>query len=127
MPAITLLRSVAVLAALGVTAACNDSFNPPPNGSSTGTLTVVPRSATIRAGQVAVLKASLIDEFGDPIETSLRWSSSNDVVATVSSSGEVLGRSEGHAVITADALGKLQTSTVEVLARGPKKEPSIPK
>ena len=127
MRAITLLRIVAVLAAVGVTTACNDSFSTPPNDPSTGTLTVVPRSATIHAGEVAVFKATLKDEFGDQIATNMRWISSNDAVATVSSSGEVFGRREGRAVITADALGKFQTSTVQVLARGPKKEPgSIP-
>jgi uncharacterized protein YjdB len=127
MRAITMLRFFAILSVLSLTGACNDSYSAPTSDPSTGTLTVVPRSATIMAGQVAVLKASLKDEFGDAIETSMRWTSSDDAIATVSSSGEVLGRSVGRAVITADALGKFQTSTVQVLARGPKKEPgSVP-
>jgi uncharacterized protein YjdB len=128
MRAITMLRCFAILSVLSLTGACNDSYSAPTSDPSTGTLTVVPRSATIMAGQVAVFKASLKDEFGDAIETSMRWTSSDDAIATVSSSGEVLGRSAGRAVITADALGKFQTSTVQVLARGPKQEPgSIPK
>ena len=122
MPAITLLRIVAVLTAVSVTAACNDSFSVPPNDPSTGTLTVVPRSATIHAGEVAVFKASLKDEFGDQIATNMRWTSSDDAIATVSASGEVFGRAEGRAVITADALGKSQTSVVQVLARKQKKD-----
>jgi uncharacterized protein YjdB len=125
MPAIMLLRIVAVLATVGVTAACNDSFSVPPNDPSTGTLTVVPRSATIAAGQVAVFKATLKDEFGDQIATNMRWTSSDDAIATVSSSGEVFGRSVGRAVITADALGKAQTSVVQVVARGQKKDSGV--
>jgi hypothetical protein len=116
------LRTAAILATLSISAACNDPFDPPASDPSAGTLTIIPRMATIHPGEVALLRASLKDEFGDAIETNLQWTSSNDAVATVSATGSVLGRSAGRVVITANALGKSQTSVVQVLARTQKKD-----
>jgi uncharacterized protein YjdB len=97
--------------------ACSeDSLNPTsPPAAETG-MTLVPRTATIHAGQFVGLEARLVDEFGDELGNSFSWSSSDDAVATVSN-GVVYGRSEGSAVITASALGKGQSSTIHVVAR----------
>jgi uncharacterized protein YjdB len=124
MSVTTMSRIVAALSAITLLAACNDSFSPPPSVPSLEGLTVVPRSATLQAGQVVALKASLIDEHGDRLDGFIvSWRSSDDAVATVASSGEVVGRSVGHAVITASAAGKSQTSTIQVLARASKPDP----
>jgi uncharacterized protein YjdB len=121
MNAKTMSRIIAALSAITLLGACNDSFSPPPNDPSFQGLTVVPRSATLQAGQVVALKASLIDEHGDRLDGFIvSWKSSNDAVATVASSGEVFGRSVGFAVISASAAGKSQISTIRVLARGQK-------
>jgi len=126
MRAIILSRLVAIIGSAGAIIACEDSVSPaPPPGGGAGSgihsgITVVPTTATIRAGQVLTLQASLIDEFGDPLEGGFSWSSSNDAVATVASTGDVYGRSEGVVTVTASALGKSQSSTVHVLPRGPK-------
>jgi uncharacterized protein YjdB len=117
----TMSRIIAALSAITLLGACNDSFSPPPNVPSDQGLTVVPRLATLQAGQVVALKAILIDEHGDRLDRfTVSWTSSNDAVATVAGTGEVLGRAVGHAVITASAAGKSQISTIHVLARGQK-------
>jgi uncharacterized protein YjdB len=116
MAATTLSRLVTA-AALVAASACSEPFSPPPNNPSTSGLTVVPSSATIVAGQVVALKASMRDQFGDPLLVTVRWRSSNETVATVAATGEVLGRSAGNAAIIADAGGKTQTSAIHVLGR----------
>jgi uncharacterized protein YjdB len=127
MRSTTLSRIIAALSAITLLGACNDSFSPspsapfPPSAPSDQGLTVIPRSATLRAGQVVALKVSMTDENGDRLDGfTVSWRSSDDAVATVASSGEVVGRSVGHAVITASVAGKSQTSTIKVLPRGQK-------
>jgi uncharacterized protein YjdB len=131
MNATTMSRIIAALSSITLLAACNDSFSPPPSTPTLQGFTVVPRSATLQAGQVVALKATLIDEYGDRLDGFIvSWRSSNDAVATVANNGEVVGRSVGHAAITASAAGRSQISTIRVLARsqkpGSKGEKPIP-
>jgi uncharacterized protein YjdB len=63
------------------------------------------------------LQARISDEFGDALDGSFSWSSSNDAIATVGSNGAVVGRMEGTVTVTASALGKSQSSYIHVLAR----------
>jgi hypothetical protein len=124
MGAITMSRVVAALAALSFTGGCNDTSGPGGQLGEPGRrgMTVVPRFATIGAGQVIALTARLRDADGNRIETvTIGWASSNDAVATVTSRGEVMGRAEGRAIITATAEGDAETSTIRVVgSRGPK-------
>jgi len=84
MNATTMSRIIAALSAMTLLAACNDSFSPAPSDPSLQGLTVVPRSATLQAGQVVALKARLIDEHGDRLDGFVvSWRSNNDAVATV--------------------------------------------
>jgi uncharacterized protein YjdB len=119
---------IAVLSALVVLAGCNEAFSPLPNapsGASGGGLTVVPRSATIHAGQVVALRATLDDINGDRItDAEISWRSDNEAVATVTATGEVLGRAGGRAVIAASAEGKTQTSFIKVTGKPPKPTPA---
>ena len=79
---------------LVLTGACTDeSLGPVTSGD--GSMTVVPSTATIGQGQAVQLTARLVDEFGDPLNAKVSWSSSNPSVATVSVSGTVLGREKG--------------------------------
>jgi len=122
MGAITMSRVVATLAALSLTGACNDTSGPGGQLGEPGRggMTVVPRFATIEAGQTIQLSARLIDDFGDPIEgLTFTWTSSNESVAIVSHRGAVMGRGEGRAAITARADGRVQSSAVQVLRRNP--------
>jgi uncharacterized protein YjdB len=121
MRATTMSRVAAALAAFTLIGGCNDYTAPPSEPSTLGGLTVVPRTATIGSGQVVELKATMRDEFGDPLTAvTIAWRSSNDAVASVSNRGDVVGRTAGHAVITASALGKTQIATIHVLSRAPK-------
>lgn len=118
----TALPLAFVALAVAVAAACDDTTAPrPPGGSSKG-ITVVPSSAAIQAGRTVLLQATLRDEFGDPLSATFQWQSSNDAVATVAPTGEVYGRTEGNAIITASSLGKSQSSFIRVLSRPPKPE-----
>jgi uncharacterized protein YjdB len=124
MRVIRMSRILATLSALTLTGACNDTFSPPPSVPSLQGLAVIPRSATIQAGQVVALKARLIDANGDPLSgVATSWTSSNEVVATVAATGEVLGRGAGRAIITATAQGKSQTAAIHVLGKPSKPDP----
>lgn len=105
---------VAALIVLASVGACSsDSLGPATSGI--GSMTVIPSVATIGEGQAIQLTARLVDEFGDPLQATLVWSSSNPSVATVSVGGTVFGQGEGRAAITASAHGRAQSATVEVL------------
>lgn len=120
-------RALATVAVLITAGACSDNFSPSPTRSGVADMTLVPRTATIRAGQVVALTAQVFDEFGEPIVgVKYTWTSSNESVATVSPSGTVLGHGEGRAAITASAQGQAQTSAVRVLRREPKPAPPGP-
>ena len=118
MPALTLSRLVTILG-IAAAGACSEPFSPPPNTPAQPSgLTVVPSTATIVAGQVVALKATMRDQFGDElVGVTVQWSSSNSAVASVAATGEVLGRQEGTVTIIADAGGKKQTSAINVLKR----------
>jgi len=117
MRAIILSRLITALGAVGAIAACEDSLSPsPPPGPPAG-ITVVPSTATIHAGQVVTLQARIKDEFGDLLDGSVSWKSSNDAIATVGSHGAVVGRMKGTVTVTASALGKTQNAVVHVLER----------
>jgi uncharacterized protein YjdB len=121
MKATPLTRSIAILTAFSGVMACQDTSGPRvPSPPGTESVSIVPRSATIEAGGTVAFKATLSDEFGDPLAATFEWRSSDDAVATVTAQGEVRGRSEGRAVITASAHGKSQLATVQVLGRAPK-------
>jgi uncharacterized protein YjdB len=119
MRAITTSRLVTALA-IAAAAGCSEPFDTPPNEPSqpVSGLTVIPRNATIMAGQVVALKATLRDQFGDQlVGVTVKWKSSNEAVASVAANGEVMGRSAGVATVTADAQGRTETSGIQVLAR----------
>ena len=119
MSATTTFRLVTVCA-LTAAIGCTEPFDTPPNEPSQpgAGLTVVPRHATIVAGQVVALTATFRDQFGDQLAgVTVKWKSSNEQVATVAANGEVMGRSAGVATVTADAQGKTETSGIQVLPR----------
>jgi uncharacterized protein YjdB len=104
------LSALVILASAG---ACDsEPIGPVTSG---GSMTVAPSRATIGAGQTIQLTAKLVDEFGDPLQAAVAWSSSNPEVATVSVSGTVIGRREGRTAIIASAGGQAQSAAVQVL------------
>ena len=119
-------QSLAWSVMLVVAAACtSESLGPATSGD--GSMTVVPSTATIGQGQAVQLTARLVDEFGDPLNAKVSWSSSNPSVATVSVSGTVLGRREGRAAIIASAGGLAQSAAVHVITEesGGKPHPQL--
>jgi uncharacterized protein YjdB len=126
MRSIHSVRALSAIIILATAGACSsESLGPATSGSTT--VTVVPSLATIGEGQAVQLTAQLVDEFGDPLEATVAWSSSNPDVATVSVGGTVFGRREGRAAIIASAHGRAQTAAVQVLrdASGGKPRPPL--
>jgi uncharacterized protein YjdB len=81
-----------------------------------GSVTVSPASPSIIAGQTANLAATVKDISGATVtDRAITWGSSDDAVATVSSSGVVTGVKPGSATITATAEGKSGTATATIL------------
>src|SRR6266513_2467271 len=76
---------------------------------------VSPATANIRVGQTWQLTATLKDSTGNTLAgRAVTWTSSNAVVATVSSSGLVNGVLAGTATITATSEGKTGTAAATV-------------
>ncbi|HKT07315.1 MAG TPA: Ig-like domain-containing protein [Gemmatimonadaceae bacterium] len=76
---------------------------------------LTPSSADILVGDVLQLVATPRDADGNALTgRTITWSSSNQAVATVSSSGSVSGVAQGTAVITATSEGVSSTSDITV-------------
>ncbi|HEY8195924.1 MAG TPA: Ig-like domain-containing protein [Gemmatimonadales bacterium] len=119
-------RALSALVILAAAGACSsESLGPATSGSRT--VNVVPSLATIGEGQAVQLTAKLVDEFGDPLEATFTWSSSNTDVATVSVGGTVFGRRAGRAAIIASAHGRAQSAAVVVLRDESEGKPSKPR
>jgi uncharacterized protein YjdB len=80
-----------------------------------GTVTLSPNPASVVRGQTAPLTATVKDLNGTVVtDRTVTWSSSNESIATVSSSGVVSGVAIGTTTITATSEGKNGTATVNV-------------
>ncbi|HET7552686.1 MAG TPA: Ig-like domain-containing protein [Gemmatimonadaceae bacterium] len=78
---------------------------------------VTPDTATLVVGQSKQLSAKTFDSGGDELNgRTITWSSSNENVASVSSTGKVLAVAPGSATITATSEGKSDKSTITVIA-----------
>lgn len=121
MRSIRSTRALALTLLLTTGACSSESIGPSTAGL--GSMSVVPSSATIGTGQALQLNATLYDEFGDPLQAAVTWSSSNPSVATVSVGGTVYGRQPGRAAITATAHGRLQAAAVQVIGGEPQSKP----
>ena len=115
--------------------ACSDTSAPPVNDTSAPSLakdrsanklksiSVSPSSATVAAGSTVQLTAT-----ANPASsaTSFTWSSSDNAVATVSTTGLVTGVAAGNATISASAGGKTGRSSITVSAPPPPPPPPPP-
>src|SRR5206468_3343642 len=78
-------------------------------------VTVSPASATVQVGQTVQLTATPKDASGNPLTGRMvTWSSSNNSVASVTSSGLVSGGAAGSATITATSEGQSGTASITV-------------
>lgn len=88
------------------------------------TVTISPGSATIDLGTTTTLSATTKDSRGNILTGRVvDWSSSDQSVATVSSSGVVTAVVAGSATITANSEGKSGTATITVKAPPPPPAP----
>ena len=108
--------------------ACSDPIAPPAtdtlgaslakggSANKVKSISVSPSSATVEVGSTAQLTAT-----ANPPNsaTTFTWGSSNNAVATVSTSGLVTGVAAGTATISASAGGKTGTATITVPAPPP--------
>lgn len=78
---------------------------PPPTPPAIASVTVILGSGGLEVGQAASPQAEARAADGTVIQTSFSWSSTAPEVATVSSAGEVRGRTAGTATIQATAAG----------------------
>ncbi|MDQ2664785.1 MAG: Ig-like domain-containing protein, partial [Gemmatimonadota bacterium] len=87
-----------------------------------GTVTLAPSSASVEQGETTTLTATVKDANGLTVtDRPVSWASSDEAVATVSSTGVVTGVAPGSATITATSEGKRGTSALTVTA-----PPAIP-
>jgi uncharacterized protein YjdB len=86
--------------------------------SSIGSVTVTPSQASLSVGETVQLSATALAGDGSLITPppTFTWSSGDDDVATVSTSGLVTAMAPGDATITASAAGTNGTSAITVLA-----------
>jgi uncharacterized protein YjdB len=79
------------------------------------TVAVAPNPASVGAGATTQLTAALADDQGAALTGRIvTWSSDNEAVALVTSTGLVSGRVPGTAVITATSEGRSGSTTVTV-------------
>lgn len=84
---------------------------------SVASVVVNPPSTSITVGQSTTLTATALDANGIPLSGRVAgWSSSNNAIASVSSSGTVTGVATGNATITATIDGQAGSATVTVNA-----------
>jgi len=111
-------RFVSVLAAFSFAlgSACTES-EADPEERSVHTVVLTPEVASLGVEQQVSLKATALDEEGEPIEgVSFEWASSNPAVAIVEA-GVATGKSPGVAAITARAAGVISNdATLTVTA-----------
>jgi uncharacterized protein YjdB len=78
-------------------------------------IVVTPQSANLLAGQAVPFTATASDAAGNVLTgRTFVWSSSDDAVAVVSSSGRVQTLTAGTVIITASAEGKSGTATINI-------------
>lgn len=79
------------------------------------TIEITPRASSIKVGERVRLTATLRNEKGSLIRNKpILWASRTPRVASVSQSGEVIGKSEGSAVITAESGNAKGEADIEV-------------
>jgi uncharacterized protein YjdB len=77
---------------------------------------VIPTTVSLVMGQSSQLAALARDAHGTAVASTVTWASSNAGIATVSSTGQVIGVAPGAATIVASSGGKTGSSSVTVTA-----------
>jgi hypothetical protein len=97
---------------------------PPPSPAPVASVEVIPATATLEVAQTLQFTATPRDSTGATLTgRTIAWTSSNPLVASVSSSGVVTGLLVGTATITATSENQSGTATVTVVAAPPPPPP----
>lgn len=113
-----LAQATAVLLLAVVAVACSDASGPRPN-EPVATVYVTPTTRTLVPGEIVQLSAVARDATGQELPArSVAWSSSNEVVATVSAGGLVTGVAPGEASIAVVVEGVTANATIRVTMPG---------
>ena len=103
-----------IVGAAGCSGGDGGVTNPPPP-PTVASVTISPALADLAIGQAAELTATTLDADGNTLSGHpVTWSSSNNSVAIVSSTGLVTGLGEGSASITASSEGRSGSAQVQV-------------
>jgi uncharacterized protein YjdB len=109
---LTRAASPALPALLALAGACSDPAAP---DGGVAAVVVSTRAGTLVAGDTLRVLAEARDRGGRPVGgVALAWQSSDELVATVTADGTVVGRTAGRAVIRARAAGFVDSSVVQV-------------
>ncbi len=79
-------------------------------------ITGTPEEQPLVFGTEGTLGTIIYDQFGDPMTTTVTWTTSDDKIVTITSAGVYKGVGEGPATITATAGTATNTTTISVLA-----------
>jgi hypothetical protein len=111
----SILRRVALLPFLALTA-CGEGTPPvDPQGSAVASVEVTAPAATVAVGETMQLGATPRSRGGAAVPgVTVAWSSSNEAVATVSARGQVTAVAPGQATIRAAAGGRTGETTITV-------------
>ena len=111
-------RTAIMIATIGCLMACGERVaEPDPSGPVVSTVVIASPSGSIFRNDTLRLTASVRDQNGAELSgKTVAWSSSNSLVASVDTSGRVIGLTAGQVAVTAAAEGKsgaVQTWTLE--------------
>jgi hypothetical protein len=83
------------------------------------TISVIPSTTSLLIGETQTFTADPRDQNGDPISTTITWSSSNTTVGTIDSAGKFTALAEGSTTITASSGSVSGTASVTVFEQSP--------
>jgi hypothetical protein len=115
----TTRRTIAAFTLAASAACAGDDSVTGPSTVPVASVTVTAPAPTVVAGQTATLTATVADAAGRPLTgRTITWTSSAELVATVSPTGAVTAVSPGTTRITATSEGRHASVDLTVLSRG---------
>ena len=115
-----MMRHLALAAVMTGTAVLHSCKSTTEANRPVASVTITPASTNIQVGETAQLTAVARDSAGGVLSgRTVAWSSTNTVLATVASDGDVLGHTPGSTTITATIDGESGTAAITVTAPPP--------
>jgi hypothetical protein len=98
-------RHLSLLATLALVAACGGEPTPPDDTPTVASVTVSPASPSVKVGASQQMSVVAKDQNGGSMTVSVQWVSSDNTVATITTTGLVTAVATGTSAITATAGG----------------------